>query len=80
MITEYKYIYFMLIDQKPKTSVWACCSHSDKIRLGIVKWHGPWRQYCFWPESGTIFNSSCLADIQDFMGQLKAAQEEAPDG
>lgn len=31
--------------------------------LGIIKWHGPWRQYVFHPATDTLFNAGCLAVI-----------------
>ncbi len=70
--TEYKYIKFVEIEKKPKTKVYSCRKNSDtEIELGIVKWFGPWRQYCFYPSDDTIFNAGCLKDIQDFIEQLR---------
>lgn len=47
-------------------------NHADL--LGIVKWHGPWRQYAFFPEPGTVWSAGCLSDIVDFLGKLKVRQ------
>ena len=44
-----KYVYFELIDKKPKTNVYEVRTKSDDFVLGIVKWYFPWRQYCFFP-------------------------------
>jgi hypothetical protein len=33
--------------------------------LGVIKWFARWRQYAFFPESGTLFNEECLQDIRD---------------
>ena len=71
MKVAYKYIYFVKIEDKPKTSVWECRSRSSQALLGIVKWYSPWRQYCFLPESDTVFNVGCHKDINDFIGQLR---------
>jgi len=71
MKVAYKYIYFIKIENKPKTSVWHCLSQSSHAVLGVVKWYGPWRQYCFFPEPDTIFNVGCHKDIDDFIGQLR---------
>lgn len=70
MITEYKYIYFMKVVDKPKTFIWHCRNRRNCGLLGMVKWYRPWRQYCFFPKSDTIFNFSCLEDINKFMRQL----------
>ena len=71
MKTHYKFIYFIKVEDKPKTSVWHCLSQSTNDLLGEVKWYGSWRQYCFFPEPTTVFNVGCLEDINDFIGQLK---------
>lgn len=70
MKTAYKYIYFIKIKESPKTSVWYCHSQSSNSILGMVKWYSPWIQYCFFPESNTIFNLGCLKDVDDFIRQL----------
>jgi hypothetical protein len=31
--------------------------------LGVIKWYGQWRQHCFFPEPDTLFNVTCLHDI-----------------
>ena len=41
-----------------------------KDELGIVKWYGPWRRYCYFPHGIEIYSAGCLADIQDFINQL----------
>ena len=73
MITKYKYIHFEQIpvpDQKKKTTIWRCLNNKSLGDLGLIKWYGPWRQYCFLPANGTIFNKGCLEDINDFITQL----------
>lgn len=67
----YKYIEFIKVEQKPKTSVWECLNKAVGIPLGTIAWYGPWRQYCFCPEAECVFSSGCLADIQHFMGWLR---------
>lgn len=67
---EYKYIYFVKVEDKPKTSVWHCRNQKSKRIVGVVKWYGPWRQYCFFPEGDVVFNVDCLANINHFIGQL----------
>jgi hypothetical protein len=68
---KYKYIQFIETEKKPKTSVYECRSISHGALLGTVKWYGPWRQYCFWPHHSTVFNDTCLSDIQDFLGKIR---------
>ncbi len=74
MKTEYKYIKFTRcvaeeISLRRKTEIWRC--HDLKFNpLCVVKWHGPWRQYCFFPIGGSLFNRTCADDISHFMKQL----------
>ena len=70
MKTHYKYIYFRKGEDKPKTSVWYCHSKSSNASLGVVQWYSFWRQYSFIPSRDTVFNNTCLDDINDFIGQL----------
>ena len=71
MKTKYEHIHFVRLEDKPKTSVWLCAANEDDEELGVVKWYGAWRQYCFhaaiYP---CVFNVSCLEDICDFIRQL----------
>ena len=78
MNTKYKFIHFTLIGQTEKTGTWACRANSGGS-LGLVKWYGPWRQYCFFSAAACVFNNGCLADIQDFIGQLTADRKENHD-
>ena len=38
--------------------------------IGVIKWHGAWRQYCFFTEGSMLFCKSCLSDISDFIQRL----------
>ncbi len=48
-----------------KTGVWIVRSIRSGATLGTIRWYGPWRQYCFWPTTATIFNTDCLVGIAD---------------
>lgn len=65
-----KYLEFNVIEEKPKTKVIGIWSKKNGNRLGIIKWYGPWRQYAFFPETGTIFNIECLNDISEYIKEL----------
>lgn len=69
---QYKYIHFVEVKKKPKTSVWECRNNSSGDCLGIVKWYGPWRQYCFFPTpiDGLVFNAACLKNICHFIAEV----------
>ncbi len=72
MITKFKFIHFVEIEQKPKTKVYSCRNNRSGDELGVVKWYPGWRQYCFFPDelASLVFNAGCLADIITFMKQL----------
>lgn len=70
-----EYIKFVLSEKKPKTEVYIVMTH-DNDYLGEIKWHGPWRQYCFYPYQGTIFNTGCMQYIIDFIKELMEARKK----
>jgi hypothetical protein len=73
MQTRYQYIYFERVEAAKgrKTLLFECRNNNSDFILGEVKWYGPWRQYCFFPEgSVTVFNRTCLADVQNFLQEL----------
>jgi len=67
-VKSYKHIEFFEGYRKPgmKTKVWVCMNKNE-VMLGVVRWYGPWRQYCFFPDKDTVFSKSCLDDIKDFV-------------
>ena len=71
MLTKYKFIHFEVVAVKTKTKVWGCLNNRSNAVLGYVKWYSTWRQYCFWPGYGAVFNDTCLTDISHFLGQLR---------
>lgn len=60
-----------------KTGIWQVRSRRSGVVLGRIKWYGAWRQFCFFPESATVFNRGCLDDINEFIeGRMEARREE----
>jgi hypothetical protein len=51
------------IPPERKTRIVTVRNRRSKTALGELKWYGPWRQYCFFPQSYTIFNVTCMARI-----------------
>jgi len=66
----YKYIHFVVIQEKGKTSVWSCRNNSTRYELGLVQWYGPWRQYCYFSSNPAVYSDGCLADIRDFISSV----------
>lgn len=63
-----KYLLVEELGQPPerKTKRWQVSSKSGSI-LGIITWHGPWRQYVFMPDPNCIFNTGCMEDLCTFI-------------
>lgn len=67
---SYEYINFRILSEGKKTNVYTCYNNRSVAALGTVKWYGPWRQYCFYPDAEMVFNKGCLNDISNFMEAL----------
>lgn len=52
-----------------KTEVWLVFNKFF-VPLGSIKWYPRWRAYCFFPETDTVFNASCLRDIEHVISIL----------
>lgn len=49
-----------------KTKRWMVIAKHGRETLGFIEWYSPWRQYCFFPKTGTLYERQCLRDIADF--------------
>jgi hypothetical protein len=72
MKTEYDYLRFV---EKPRlparaTGVYGVLNKKSETELGMVRWHGPWRGYCFFPTIQAVYSAGCLKDIADFIAGL----------
>lgn len=70
------YLRFEEIPTINKTKAWGVLSRLHGDRLGAVRWFARWRQYAFFPEGGTIWNSDCLAEVAAFIVRHKADRNE----
>lgn len=71
-----KYIIIKLMRKKPKTNVYEIINISSQTRIGVIKWYSRWRQYCFFPNQDTIWNSDCMALIIIFLETANKAHKE----
>jgi hypothetical protein len=76
-MAESEYLLFEEQPRRGKTGVWNVVSQNHGNVLGEVKWFGPWRQYCFFPGRATIWNKTCLADVETFIKDQMAARRQA---
>ena len=74
--TQYQYIHFEKVADKPRTSVWSCRNNRSGGELGTIRWYYQWRQYCYFPTAQAVYSVGCLADIQAFVVALANAQKE----
>ena len=68
-----KYMTFVKVGQKPKTSEWHVINNSSGFVLGSIQWYGAWRQYVIFTNECT-FNNNCLDDISQFLTRLNNEQ------
>lgn len=66
----YKYITIKQIESDTKTMKFDVLANSSQEKIGIIKWHGAWRQYAFYPEPNTLFSIECMEVINFFMDNL----------
>ena len=45
------------------------CVKKDGHNIGVIRWYGAWRKYCFFSILG-IYDNKCLVEIVDFMNKL----------
>ncbi len=63
--------YLSVVDNGPsasgKTHTWAIYNSQNESFLGIVKWHGPWRKYCFFCAPTLLLEEKCMREIADLI-------------
>lgn len=50
-----------------------CTKDNYLIHLGIIKWYGAWRKFCWFTDGifdDIVFDSKCLNDIERFLDTL----------
>ena len=76
---ESKHLRFRTIvdfTNKRKTDMYSVQSKFDDTILGEVKWHGRWRQYCFFPRDDCVWSHDCLLDVSLFIKELMDARKK----
>lgn len=64
-MVDSKYLIFERVDPKDRKTAWVDVKGKRLgVPLGNIAWYSPWRQYCFYPYPGTVFNTGCMNDIQ----------------
>jgi hypothetical protein len=71
-----KYMLARFLEARPKTAVYGVFSKHHGDKLGVIKWFGPWRQYCFFSMDVAVFSSSCFQDVAKFLDSLNKARQK----
>ena len=50
-----------------KTPIYHINSKHSQDEIGVVKWYGAWRKYCFFPNGDTIWDMKCLQQVCDWL-------------
>ena len=59
-----------------KTPQFSVVNAGNNCPLGVVKFSGAWRKYCFFPHGSTQFDGVCLLEIVSFMSEQTAKWRE----
>jgi hypothetical protein len=75
----YEYISISWAGSSPsgKTNKYSVTNNKSGDLLGVIRWHGPWRQYVFLAAPLTLYSAGCLADIQSFLNETNEAHKDA---
>ena len=69
---EFEYIYVVQQPVTPgrRTHRYEVANLSSSATLGIIAWHGAWRQYWFMPCPETGWSEGCVLDIAAALRKL----------
>jgi hypothetical protein len=70
ILKETEYLRFVEFEKKEKTKVIAVINKHHEEVLGMIKWFSRWRQYCFFPNTETVWNINCLNDVNEVIKNL----------
>ena len=71
VIKETQYLVFEDMEvKKRKTKLLAIRNKNSDDIIGYIECYPSWRQYCFFPEFDTVWNITCLNDVQEVTQKL----------
>ena len=70
---KYKYINIKQVNDEvfENMPVYRIFNNKSGDQIGIISWYKPWKEYVFSSKEGCVFNNTCLADVINFMNNLK---------
>ena len=69
-IKETEYLRFIDKESRQITKIIGIVNIHHDEEIGEIRWFGKWRQYCFLPSPNTIWNTTCMEDVQTVIKEL----------
>ena len=69
-IKETEYLRFIDKESRQITKIIGIVNIHHDEEIGEIRWFGKWRQYCFYPSENTIWNTTCMEDVQTVIKEL----------
>lgn len=70
----YKSDYFYITEEilpNRKTLIYNIINNNN-LKIGQIRWYGPWRKFCFYPDSDTIWDNKCLQDVLNIINDYNS--------
>lgn len=70
----YKSDYFYITEEilpNRKTPIYNIINNNN-LKIGQIRWYGPWRKFCFYPDSDTIWDNKCLQDVLNIINDYNS--------
>jgi hypothetical protein len=68
-----KYIRFEEITTKPLYI--AIVNKRSNEEIASIEYYSSWRQYCFFPGCGTVWNDECLQEVRIILDELNKSKK-----
>jgi hypothetical protein len=65
-----EYLLFREEEPNKKTRVVRVMAKQSGLLLGIIKWYGAWRHYCYFPRGDTVYSDRCLLEISEIVTSM----------
>lgn len=69
-ISKHIAICKVLLESNRKTVRYVIFNKKSGDIIAEVYWNNPWRQYCFFPEPQTVWSSSYLDTVTEFLKEI----------
>lgn len=66
----------MPVSKGRKTLIWNVVTKGAMLSLGSISWFARWRKYAFFPNTGTLYEQTCLRDIAQFIDEQMTARRK----